>query len=196
MKEQFSSFSIWGYIMKEELRKEYKIIRESIMNKNLLDEEIFKKVVSDREVLKHRLVLIYVSTFNEVSTLKLINYFLKIKQVAVPKIENDIMNFYYITSLSELKAGTFNILEPTNRCLVTNYSDAVIITPGICFDVHGYRIGYGKGFYDKFFSRHDNLYKVGLCYDECLIEDTLHDEFDVPVDKIITPSKMLVKMEK
>ena len=110
MKEQFSSFSIWGYIMKEELRKEYKIIRESIMDKNLLDEEIFKKVVSDREVLKHRVVLIYVSTFDEVSTLKLINYFLKIKQVAVPKIENDIMNFYYITSLAELKAGNFNIL--------------------------------------------------------------------------------------
>ena len=182
--------------MKEELRQEYKTIRKNICNKELLDEEIFKKVITDKEILKHKLILIYVSTLDEVSTLKIINYFLKTKQVAVPKVCGDTMNFYYITSLAELKRGSFNILEPQNRMLVTNYEDAVVITPGICFDLDGFRIGYGKGFYDRFFSKHNNLYKVGLCYDECLIKNTMHDDTDIPVDKIITQTKMLIKKEK
>ncbi|MCI5734224.1 MAG: 5-formyltetrahydrofolate cyclo-ligase, partial [Tenericutes bacterium] len=118
-------------------------------------------------------------------TLKLIKFFLQNKRVAVPKIENNNMNFYYIKSLEELKSGYFGILEPVSNNLVTDFSNCVCITPGICFDLNGNRIGYGKGFYDKFFNEVD-IYKIGLCYKKCLVRKIGVNNFDKRVEKVIT----------
>ena len=60
-----------------------------------------------------------------------------------------------------------------------------VFTPGICFDKAFYRIGYGKGYYDRFFNTYNGI-KIGLCYDDCLIDDTYHDCYDIPVDIIVT----------
>ena len=95
------------------------------------------------------------------------------------------MNFYYIKSLEELKSGYFGILEPVSNDLVTDFSNCVCITPGICFDLNGNRIGYGKGFYDKFFNEVD-IYKIGLCYKKCLVRKIDANKFDKTVEKVIT----------
>ena len=79
------------------------------------------------------------------------------------------MNFYYINSLDELMEGYFGILEPTSNNKIEDFNNAVSITPGICFSYDLYRIGYGKGYYDKFYSNH-GVYKIGLCYSNCLID--------------------------
>ena len=179
--------------MKESLREKYKIIRKNIIDKTNKDNQIYEKVISNNKVINSKKILIYVSLNDEVDTLKLIKYFLTNKEVAVPKIENGIMNFYYINSLTDLKKGLYNILEPQTKRIVTDFTNSIIITPGICFDIFNYRIGYGKGYYDKFFKKHNNTYKIGLCYDECLIDNTYNDSYDIPVDEVITPTKTLVK---
>lgn len=171
--------------MKQKLRNKYLNIRKNINNRNIKDNLIYDKVINDKDINNYDLVLIYVSYNYEVDTIKLISYFLKKKRVAVPRIDNGIMNFYYINSLDELKKGYFDILEPVSNNIVNDYSNAVSITPGICFDKRGYRIGYGKGFYDKFYSKY-NVYKVGVCYKECLIDRLNNSEYDIPVDKVIT----------
>ncbi len=171
--------------MKEELRKKYLIIREKIKNKENKDNLIFEKVISHPKVMNASVILIYVSKDSEVDTLNLIKYFLKKKKVAVPKIENNTMNFYYIHSLNDLEKGYFKILEPISKEKVTNFINAVCITPGICFSPKGYRIGYGKGFYDKFFYQ-NKIYALGLCYKECLIDIPFLDKYDYKVDNIIT----------
>lgn len=107
------------------------------------------------------------------------------KKVAVPKILNGKMNFYYIESLAELRIGFKNILEPINNRRAIDFSGSVSITPGICFSKKMYRIGYGMGFYDKFYQKND-VYKIGVCYKELLIEDDFSDIYDVAVDEIIT----------
>ena len=170
---------------KELLREKYKLIRKSITEKNIKDNIIYNKVINDDVVKRCSTILIYVSFKDEVDTLKLIKFFLQNKRVAVPKIENNNMNFYYIKSLEELKSGYFGILEPVSNNLVTDFSNCVCITPGICFDLNGNRIGYGKGFCDKFFNEID-IYKIGLCYKKCLVREIDVNNFDKRVEKVIT----------
>ena len=101
------------------------------------------------------------------------------------KIENNIINFYYINSLNDLKVGLFGILEPTTQEKVNNYENTTCIVPGICFDKNNYRIGYGKGFYDKFLSN-KNIYTIGICYKETLINKIPIDKYDISLNEIIS----------
>ena len=171
--------------MKNELRKKYLDIRKNINNRSIKDKIIFDKVINDEYINKCDLVLIYVSYNYELDTLNIINYFLNKKKVAVPRIDDGIMNFYYINSINDLKKGYFGILEPVSNDIVKDYSNCVSITPGICFDKLGYRLGYGKGFYDSFYSKYD-VYKIGLCYKECLVDKLDTDNYDIAIDKVIT----------
>lgn len=175
--------------MKEELRRKYLNIRNNIKEKNIKSKIINNKVITNQNILDCELVLIYVSCGSEVNTIKLIEHFLKYKKVAVPKIINEEMNFYYIKSLDELKTGKFNILEPITNNIVTDYKSCASITPGICFSKTLYRIGYGKGFYDKFYEKHKNIYKIGLSYDECIVDNIYNNNYDIALDEIITPTK-------
>ncbi|MGN1358706.1 MAG: 5-formyltetrahydrofolate cyclo-ligase, partial [Bacilli bacterium] len=61
----------------------------------------------------------------------------------------------------------------------------ICITPGICFSKDKYRIGYGKGYYDRFI-KENHLYQIGLCYQACLLDKIPHDYYDQKVDEIIT----------
>lgn len=118
-------------------------------------------------------------------TIKLIEYSLEIeKQVAVPKCEGDIIRFYQIKSIEELKEGAFGVLEPDNNNLVTNFENSICFVPGVCFDKENNRLGYGKGYYDRFLSNYEEL-KIGLAYKECLCDKIEVDKYDVKLDKII-----------
>ena len=172
--------------MKDEYRKKYLEIRKNIKNREIKNNVIYNKIINNKKINNAKLLLIYVSTKYEVDTIKIIKYYLDKKLIAVPKIEDGMMNFYYINSLNDLKVGYFNILEPITNKKVTNFNDTVSITPGICFSYDLNRIGYGKGYYDKFYAKHMDIYKVGLCYKELLLDSVPYDQFDIKVDDIIT----------
>ena len=138
--------------MKKLLRSKYKEIRRSIIDKEDRDNIIFNKVINNIKVNNASIILTYVSTKEEADTINIIKHFLGKKKVAVPRIDNGIMNFYYINSLDELMEGYFGILEPTTNNKVTNFNNSICIVPGLCFDKENYRLGYGKGYYDKFLS--------------------------------------------
>ncbi len=169
---------------KNELRKIYKYIRNNIKDRNIQNEIIFNKVISLEKVKKADTILIYVSFNNEVDTLNIIKYFLGKKKVAVPKVNGNEMNFYYIDSFNDLSKGSFNILEPITTNKVTNFDNSICIVPGLCFDKENYRLGYGKGYYDKFLSN-KNIYTIGLSYKETIIKKLPIDKYDIKLDKVI-----------
>ena len=169
---------------KAELRKKYLNVRDKIQNRDLKNKLILDFLLGLEEVKKASLILTYVSFDSEVDTIEFIKEMLKEKSVAVPKIEGDQMKFYLISSLDELKMGTFNILEPTTNQRVTDFSNSICVVPGVCFNSSGYRIGYGKGYYDKFLANYPG-YTIGLCYQECLIEDSFQEERDIKVKQIV-----------
>lgn len=170
---------------KQILRNKYLKIRKNINNKKEIDDIIFNKVISLKEYKESNLVLTYVSLKDEVDTFKLIEYSLKIgKKVAVPKCEGDIIKFYLISNLTDLKKGKFNILEPITNNVVTDFKNSICIIPGVAFDKQNNRIGYGRGFYDKFLQNYNGI-KIGLVYSECICEEIDIEKTDIKMDKIV-----------
>lgn len=170
---------------KEFLRKKYKEKRDNIKNKVTKDNLIYQKVINNKDILFSKTLLIYISINSEVDTIKIINYFLNTKNIAVPKIIDNDMFFCYVTNLNELTSGKYNIPEPTNENIVTDFDNAICIVPGICYDKKNYRVGYGKGYYDRFLSK-NKIKTIGLCYKECMIEKIDNDKYDYKIDEVIT----------
>ena len=170
---------------KEFLRKKYKEKRDNIKNKITKDNLIYQKVINNKDILSSKTLLIYISINSEVDTTKIINYFLNTKNIAVPKIIDNNMYFVYVTNLNELTSGKYNIPEPTNENIVTDFDNSICIVPGICYDKENYRIGYGKGYYDRFLSK-NKIKTIGLCYKECMIEKIDNDKYDYKIDEVIT----------
>lgn len=171
---------------KQILRNKYKEIRKNIKNKEVLDNRIFYKVIELKEYKESKMILIYVSLKDEVDTFKLIEHSLRIgKKVAVPKCEGDNIVFYNINTLSDLQEGSFRILEPKTNEIINDFSDSICIIPGIAFDKENNRIGYGRGFYDRFLEKYDGT-KIGLAYAECICDRIDSESTDIKMDIVIT----------
>ena len=170
---------------KQILRNKYKDIRKNIKDKEKQNDIIFNKIINLEEYKQSNLILIYISLKNEVDTIELIKYGLKEgKQLAVPKCEGNDMVFYYINSLEDLQEGNFGILEPKTNKIVKNFNNSICIIPGLAFDKQNNRIGYGRGFYDRFLKDYKGI-KIGLTYKECICDKIDVDENDVKMDKVI-----------
>lgn len=111
-------------------------------------------------------------------------------KIIVPKADFDtaMMKNYVYRGKEGLVKNLFNILEPEKGSLHTGEVDMVLI-PMLAFDLRGYRVGYGKGFYDRFLQNIETK-KVGLCFFDpvALIDDV--NEYDVVMDLCITPDKV------
>ncbi|MBQ4051957.1 MAG: 5-formyltetrahydrofolate cyclo-ligase [Oscillospiraceae bacterium] len=179
-------------VVKRELRAGFKAARRALKPEEQAekDRRILEKLVALPEYRQAELVLTYVSTAIEVDTRSLIDRALADgKKVAVPrctpgKID---MKFYLINSLSELEPGAFGVLEPNPEKSreLRRYDRSVCILPGLGFDLEGYRLGYGKGYYDRFLSRYTGK-NVGVCYNICMKTLLPHGRYDKMVDVLVT----------
>ena len=136
---------------------------------------------------------------SEVETKNLIKTCFELKKrIAIPYI--DFVNEENIMFASEIKTlensvelGFYNILEPKHefRTIINPNEFDLIIVPGVAFDYQKNRIGYGAGYYDKFF-RDSNIacLKVGLAFDIQIVKQIPHDIHDIKMDIIITESQI------
>ena len=109
------------------------------------------------------------------------------KRVAVPKVIGSEMVFIWIDSFDNLAPqGAFNITEPIENGPVADDETALILMPGLAFDPQGHRVGYGGGYYDRYLAVQPNHPTVALCYDFQLYDRLDVDDYDVPVDVVIT----------
>lgn len=128
----------------------------------------------------------YLSYNQEVRTLPILEQALRDgKQVAVPKVFGDTMRFITITDLSAVEKGYAGIPEPIADGPVANDPTALVLMPGLAFDVNCNRMGYGGGFYDKFLEREPNHFTVGLCYDFQLLPHLETEPHDIPVSLVL-----------
>lgn len=177
---------------KEMLRQKYKELRLSFTKeeKAEYDRAILRRVTSLDQYKGSQLILTYVSKDIEVDTLMLIQTALSQgRKVAVPKCIGGTrdMRFYYITGIQDLEKSTFGVLEPVvSQCAPADKVDgAFCVVPGMAFDSRGYRLGYGKGYYDRFLSGFCGV-TAGLCYSGCIKWNLPRGRFDKPVDLIVT----------
>ena len=177
---------------KTELRRSIKDSRTKLDREKKLDydADIQSRVLTLRSYHEASVIFTYVSMENEPSTLGIIHAaWANGKRVAVPKCEKDSseMTFYLIKSMSDLAPGYYGILEPdTEKCeRIDDYSHGLCVVPGLSFDAEGYRLGYGRGYYDRFLKQFRGT-SVGLCYSSCVKWKLPRSDYDVPVDMIST----------
>ncbi len=178
--------------IKTELREKYRAIRESMPPdvKAETDRAIAKQVRRLWQYKKTDTVLIYVSTAIEVDTRTIICQALEDgKRVAVPRCVPGTrsMEFYYIHSIDDLKPGMFGVLEPTPNPdnLLTDMDHGLCVVPAFSYDWQGFRLGYGKGYYDRFLSRFEG-HIIGICYSNCVQRSLPHGRYDRPVELLVT----------
>ena len=160
-----------------------------------MSHEIYKRLIALELDRDYDNILLYSAIRNEVNTDEyfacLIN---KAKRIYYPRVCGDEMSFYRVRCLEELNCGSFNINEPD---MTHEYTEAdgraLMIVPGLGFSYTGYRIGYGKGFYDRYlssFTKRDTVMAVGVGYNFQLLGNvTFEDEYDVPLDGVITDKR-------
>ena len=108
------------------------------------------------------------------------------KRVAVPKVIGDEMAFIWLDSYDQLGPGYYGITEPIEDGPVADDTAALVLMPGLAFDLEGHRVGYGGGFYDRYLAAQPHHPTVALCYDFQLYEHLDVDDHDVSVDTVIT----------
>ena len=150
--------------------------REEILHNNLFSMPEFVGASS---------VMLFANLPDEIDTFSLIDRcFAMGKKVFLPVITGDDMTIAEFTG--EYKTGRYGIKEPSlasELSLTPNSIDFALI-PGVGFSPSGYRLGRGKGFYDKFLSKHP-LYTVGVCFREQFFLDIPFEPHDVPMNKVL-----------
>ena len=149
--------------LKKELRKEILKKRDglSLNEREKFSSIIRNKICSWKVYQECECLLCFVSLGSEVSTHRLIEDALNDgKEVYCPKVYDKEMSFLKISSMEDLLPGYYGILEPKDELpLFRNYNSKVLlIMPGSVFDRKKNRIGYGKGFYDRFLE--ENVPKI------------------------------------
>lgn len=177
---------------KIELRSKYKKLRSNMTaeQKAKLDQALTDNFISNSEYKSADTLFAFVSKDIEVETKYIINHALfQGKKVAVPKCKTDdrLMDFYYINSFDDLTKGAYDIMEPdTSKCkLAQDYSSGICMVPGLVYDREGYRLGFGKGYYDRFLMNFKGT-TIGICYSRCIVEELPRGYYDKPIDLVIT----------
>ena len=172
----------------------------NIVEKEEMDNKILGKLYDSEYYRKSKKIFIYISYDSEINTKGIINKALEDnKKIYVPRTEfkTRIMDAVEIRSLDNLVESEYGILEPSiNEPHIDPNELDLIIVPGVGFDRQGGRIGYGAGFYDRYFNKisEDNIegiIKLALAYEFQTLEKVPMNEQDMPVDCIITENEVI-----
>ena len=137
---------------------------------------------------------VYYPIGSEVYTQDIIQELLsKGKEVFLPKVVGENMEFRKITDFSSLEMGSFDIREPKEECPVDNNLD-VILVPTVGISKSGVRLGYGYGFYDRFLAKNKTV-AISMTLEKQIIKNIPKSEHDIIMDWIVTEDKV-TKIQK
>ena len=176
--------------LKAVLRKEIRKLREELPEDER--KELSRKVIENlkklKEFKKAKTIMLYYPIKGEVDLTPLFTDILESgKKLLLPKVVGENIYPIEVNDLSCLGEGCFNIPEPLGGKIYKPEKIDLVVVPGVAFDKKGCRLGFGKGFYDRFLPRIKG-FKVGVAYDFQVKEEILCEEHDIPLDAVITPS--------
>ncbi len=179
---------------KQSLRKILKKQRAAIplQDRTAYSQVICKKISLLAEIQSAQTIFIYISYASEVETHELITLLLaQGKTLAVPKIlKKDEMIAVKLLNMDELVPAELGILTPASaEPLLIDYD--ICLTPGLGFTETGKRIGFGAGYYDRWFTKNQVKSKIALAFEEQISEDIPTDKYDQLVDKIVTEERII-----
>jgi len=180
-------------IQKALLRDRLKKLRSALPQavREEFSEAIAQRLFQLAQIQSAKTLFVYISCGAEIETRGIIQRLLEEgKRVAVPKIVSARMEAQLFSDWEQLVPGQLGILTPQQGQECPAPID-VVITPGLGFTAQGHRIGFGRGYYDRWFSSHPACFKVALAYEVQIVPDIPLDPHDVPVDCVITEKRIL-----
>ena len=188
-------------VEKQNFRAQYRKKRADLSNeeRKLFDIAICTNAAELPIIKNADTVLVYYPVKNEPDIRPLIQKLYSMgKRVAFPvsNSENCTLTFKYAKSLDDLILGTYDIPEPSKDALIAKeFSHCVCIVPALVFDRYGYRIGYGKGYYDRFL-KNFNGRSIGIAYSDFIVDALPCEPTDLKVNMIITERGIILPDEK
>jgi 5-formyltetrahydrofolate cyclo-ligase len=178
---------------KDQLRARYKKLRAEMDGelKSSRDKRICRAAEGLISFRYADCVLMYCPSFGEIDIQPIALAALeKGKRVAYPRCDKSdcSMKYHFVESLDLLAPDAYGIPEPPVDAPVYNPDKdgtAVCYVPGLAFDSAGYRLGYGKGYYDRFLSGFHG-YSVGIVYSDYILKSVPRGRYDMKVDILLT----------
>lgn len=174
---------------KKELRKKYTKVRADVEDKEGKDRLIRENLRQLDIYKKAKSVFIFISYKSEVDTRGIIEDILADgKKLLVPLVKGSEMIAVEVKGIDDLEPNKMGILEPKSGDEVTDVD--LTITPGLAFDKAGYRLGYGGGYYDKFFAK-VNTVRMGIGYSDQYVENLVHEDYDKALEYLLTEEGLI-----
>lgn len=184
-----------------------RVRREMLSKRNALSpeeiqinsEKICRRLLSADWYPGSRRILVYSAVKNEVDLSLFIDCALREKkQLYFPKVSGEAMDFFRVEDRRTLKKGAFGVPEPDGAGLRFPAGErGVMLVPGVAFSFGGGRIGYGKGYYDRYLSDKskaggDCLLPIGIAFDFQLADRFQTESNDVNMYRIITENREVI----
>lgn len=186
---------------KRSLRQQILAQRRALSHEQWLESSRMaqQQLLSLEQFVRAGCLALYAPTHNETDTSGILEEaFASGKKVLYPAVCGDRMIFRQVDGLGSLAEGSFGILEPCPTGIDYHADEPdLIVVPGVAFDLAGHRIGYGKGFYDRFLQHPGRkAHLIGLCHDFQLIDGAIPAEgHDIRMEIIVT-DRRVVHVEK
>jgi len=185
---------------KQDLRKEFLQKRKALAETEV---DVFSKQIHDwffRNIPVHAYATIHtflpIKRNNEIDTYLIINTLRKdfATDIVIPRSHEDgTMSHYLLMKDTVFEENKWGISEPSpvGSLQSSVFNIDLVLIPLLCFDKKGFRVGYGKGYYDRFLAEcRPDVLKIGLSIFEPIDEISDVTEFDVQMDYCITPNKI------
>lgn len=160
-------------------------------------ERMEQKLFSSKEWKRSRRVFCFLSMKREIQTRGIITRALNEgKMLALPRMDGEDIRFLLVKSLDPFffDAHPYGVFEPKKElpeALPTDPDRDLLVLPGAAFQRSGERLGWGKGFYDRFLSRHSSHCRsIGICFDLQLVDKIPTDEHDIAVERVISGGEL------
>ncbi len=182
---------------KKEIRNQVLAVRETLSEEERSQKSrmIIEKALRHPIYQKADILLAYMDFRGEVMTKALLEDAWRLgKEVYAPRVKKRQMEFYRIDSMADLAEGRWGIKEPCERCAPLKESrkknsHILAVVPGVAFDKRGNRIGYGGGYYDRYFTGRPDIYLLAFSYALQIVPEIPAEETDVTIDLVITESE-------
>ncbi len=176
---------------KANIRETVNLARKGLSKEIITDKsrKIIKTLTELKEYINAGTVMSYISLDIEVDTRDFIKNELLRKIFVVPFVLGENIQVSKLNDFNNLIEGGFGVLEPTKKERYDGKIDLVIV-PGVAFDLNGGRVGFGRGYYDRFLDKFNGL-KVALAFEEQIVDSVPVEKHDQAVDMIITEKRII-----
>ena len=177
---------------KKPIRQTYRKRRDGLSRKQVQEwsAAMTKLLTASPLFCQAKTILCYYPLGNEANLLiaaqKALNFG---KTVGFPKTEGEVIRFYRVRDLDTFREGPFHVMEPVSQELLQEEAPLILV-PGVAFDEKKNRMGYGKGYYDRYGAYAPNAVRIGISYEMQLAKHIPAGPYDIPMDYLLTERRL------